>query len=50
MRDIVKRAQMITDIQELHKEVFVSQTELELLLLKTFPTLYAIPKNTSIRK
>lgn len=47
---IMKRAQMISDIQELHKAVFVLQTELELLLLKTFPTLYIRPQSTSIRK
>lgn len=46
----MKRAQIMTNIQELHKEVHVLQTQLELLLLKTFPTLYNIPKNTSIRK
>lgn len=50
MKMIVKRAHMITTIQELHKTVFVLQTELELLLLKTFPTLYTSPQSTTIRK
>lgn len=47
----MKRAQIITNIQELHKEVFLLQTELELLLLKTFPTLYHTPNSSaSIRR
>lgn len=46
----MKRAQMITEIQELHKAVFLLQTELELLLLKTFPTLYTTAHSASIRK
>lgn len=44
------RAQMITSIQELHKEVYVLQTKLELLLLKTFPTLYTSSQSASIKK
>lgn len=47
---IVKRAQMITNLQELHKTVYTLQTELELLLLKTYPTLYTNPQSSSIRK
>lgn len=47
---IVKRAQMIANVQELHKTVYILQTELELLLLKTYPTLYTNSQNTSIRK
>lgn len=50
MKNIVKRAQMITSIQELHKEVYMLQNELESLLLKTFPTLYTTPQNASIQK
>jgi len=50
MKNIIKRAKIITGIQELHKVVLMLQTELELLLLKTFPTLYTIPPSTSIRK
>lgn len=50
MKNIVKRAQMITNIQELHKEIMVLQTELELLFLKTFPTLYNIPKSNNKTK
>lgn len=50
MNMIVKRTQMISNIQELHKNVFILQTELELLLLKTFPTLYSNPQSTSLRK
>lgn len=50
MKMIMKRAQMISDIQELHKVVFMLQTELDLLLLKTYPTLYVKPQSTNIRK
>lgn len=44
----MKRTQMVTNIQELHREIILLHTELELLLLKTFPTLYNTPK--SVRK
>lgn len=50
MKNIVKRAQMITNIHDLHKQIKVLETELELLLMKTFPTLYNIPKSTSKKK
>ncbi|XP_050433883.1 cilia- and flagella-associated protein 43 [Adelges cooleyi] len=40
MKSIVKRTKMMSKIQELHKEIVVLHTELELLLLKTFPTLF----------
>nr|CAD7395211.1 unnamed protein product [Timema cristinae] len=39
MSVIVKRSQLITKIQEQYNDILVMQTELELLRLKTFPTL-----------
>lgn len=50
MKNIVKRTQMISSIQELHKAVYILQTELELLLLKTFPTLYTSSQSASVKK
>nr|CAD7603416.1 unnamed protein product [Timema genevievae] len=39
MSVIVKRSRLITKIQEQYNDILVMQTELELLRLKTFPTL-----------
>lgn len=39
MENIVQRAQITTKIIDLHKEVYVLETEMELLLMKTYPTL-----------
>lgn len=39
MENIVQRAQITSNIIELHKEVYILETELELLLMKTYPTL-----------
>ncbi|XP_060871614.1 cilia- and flagella-associated protein 43 isoform X4 [Metopolophium dirhodum] len=51
MKDIMKFTQINTKVLELHKEIEALQIELELLLLRTFPTLYTnSPKNTSISK
>ncbi|XP_016656351.2 cilia- and flagella-associated protein 43 [Acyrthosiphon pisum] len=51
MKDIMKFTQINTKVLELHKEIEALQIELELLLLRTFPTLYTnFPKNTSISK
>lgn len=39
MAAIVKRSKLVKQIQEQHNEILVLQTELELLKLKTYPTL-----------
>lgn len=39
MSTLLKRAKLVKQIQENHNEILVLQTELELLRLKTFPTL-----------
>ncbi|GLV41140.1 hypothetical protein CBL_04664 [Carabus blaptoides fortunei] len=39
MAAIVKRSKLVKQIQEQHNEILVLQTELELLRLKTYPTL-----------
>ncbi|XP_026806697.1 cilia- and flagella-associated protein 43-like [Rhopalosiphum maidis] len=51
MKNIMKFTQINTKVLELHKEIEALQIELELLLLKTFPTLYTnFSKNTRISK
>lgn len=40
MKNIMKFTQINSKVLELHKEIEALQIELELLLLKTFPTLY----------
>lgn len=51
VKDIMKFAQINTKVLELQKEIEALHIELELQLLKTFPTLYTnFPKNTSISK
>ncbi|XP_060835447.1 cilia- and flagella-associated protein 43 isoform X1 [Rhopalosiphum padi] len=51
MKNIMKFTQINTKVLELHKEIEALQIELELLLLKTFPTLYTnFSKNTKIIK
>lgn len=39
MAMIVKRSQLVTRIQQVHNDNIVLQTELELLRLRTYPTL-----------
>lgn len=39
MATLLKRAKLVKEIQENHNEILVLQTELELLRLKTYPTL-----------
>lgn len=39
MENITQRAKITTKIMYLHKEIYILETELELLLLKTYPTL-----------
>lgn len=39
MATLLKRAKLVKMIQENHNEILVLQTELELLRLKTYPTL-----------
>lgn len=36
---IVRRSRLVKQIQDQHNEILILQTELELLRLKTYPTL-----------
>lgn len=39
MAAIIQRGKLVKQIQDQHNEILVLQTELELLRLKTYPTL-----------
>lgn len=46
----MKRAQMMSKVQELYKEISVLQAELKLLLIKKVPILHNMPKNSKLKK
>ncbi|VVC45646.1 Hypothetical protein CINCED_3A007876 [Cinara cedri] len=39
LKNVMQRSKIMSKIMDLHKEVYILETELELLLLKTYPTL-----------
>ncbi|XP_050530954.1 cilia- and flagella-associated protein 43 isoform X2 [Daktulosphaira vitifoliae] len=40
IKSLIKRTQLMNEVQKINKDILILHTELELLLLKTYPTLY----------